>query len=166
MTPEALRARYCMGVGYPIDLVVCVALGVDMFDCVYPARTARFGVALSDEGNMQVLSLLTLLAQEVRALTSTSSAQEQKVQGRHGAARGRLLLRHVRVVFARFSSLRRRQGADGRKAADHTQHRIHDAARQPHAPSNPLRHVSPIRPRFLHQVVCSGTPPGRLAAQH
>lgn len=25
---------YCMGVGYALDLVVCVALGVDMFDCV------------------------------------------------------------------------------------------------------------------------------------
>ena len=43
-----------MGVGYPVDLVVCVALGVDMFDCVYPARTARFGVALTDDGNMQL----------------------------------------------------------------------------------------------------------------
>lgn len=32
-----------MGVGYPVDLVVCVALGVDMFDCVFPCRTARFG---------------------------------------------------------------------------------------------------------------------------
>jgi tRNA-guanine family transglycosylase len=31
---------YCMGVGYAEDLVVCVALGVDMFDCVYPTRTA------------------------------------------------------------------------------------------------------------------------------
>lgn len=35
-----------MGVGYPLDLVVCTALGVDMYDCVYPTRTARFGVAL------------------------------------------------------------------------------------------------------------------------
>ena len=25
---------------YAEDLVVCVALGVDMFDCVYPTRTA------------------------------------------------------------------------------------------------------------------------------
>ena len=41
--------RYLMGVGYPIDLVVCVALGVDMFDCVFPTRTARFGVALVNE---------------------------------------------------------------------------------------------------------------------
>lgn len=29
-----------MGVGYAEDLVVCVALGVDMFDCVFPTRTA------------------------------------------------------------------------------------------------------------------------------
>jgi queuine tRNA-ribosyltransferase catalytic subunit len=33
-------------VGYPLDLVVCTALGVDLYDCVYPTRTARFGVAL------------------------------------------------------------------------------------------------------------------------
>ena len=39
-----------MGVGYPLDLVVCTGLGVDMYDCVYPTRTARFGVALVDEG--------------------------------------------------------------------------------------------------------------------
>ncbi len=44
------RPRYLMGVGYPLDLVVCTALGVDMYDCVYPTRTARFGVALVDEG--------------------------------------------------------------------------------------------------------------------
>jgi queuine tRNA-ribosyltransferase len=42
------KPRYCMGVGYPEDILVCVALGVDMFDCVYPARTARFGSALVD----------------------------------------------------------------------------------------------------------------------
>ena len=41
------KPRYCMGVGYATDLVICVALGVDMFDCVYPTRTARFGVALA-----------------------------------------------------------------------------------------------------------------------
>lgn len=25
---------------YAVDLVVCVALGCDMFDCVFPTRTA------------------------------------------------------------------------------------------------------------------------------
>jgi len=40
------KPRYLMGVGYALDLVTCVALGIDMFDCVFPSRTARFGNAL------------------------------------------------------------------------------------------------------------------------
>ena len=44
------KPRYLMGVGYPLDLVICTALGVDMYDCVYPTRTARFGVALVQAG--------------------------------------------------------------------------------------------------------------------
>ena len=43
------KPRYLMGVGYPLDLVVCTSLGVDMYDCVYPTRTARFGTALVPE---------------------------------------------------------------------------------------------------------------------
>lgn len=43
-----------MGVGFPEDLVICVCLGVDMFDCVYPTRTARFGTAFSDEGLLKL----------------------------------------------------------------------------------------------------------------
>lgn len=34
------KPRYLMGVGFAMDLVVCCALGVDMFDCVFPTRTA------------------------------------------------------------------------------------------------------------------------------
>lgn len=34
------KPRYLMGVGFAVDLVVCSALGVDMFDCVFPTRTA------------------------------------------------------------------------------------------------------------------------------
>lgn len=47
--PES-KPRYCMGVGYADDLVVSVALGADMFDCVYPTRTARFGTAITAYG--------------------------------------------------------------------------------------------------------------------
>lgn len=36
--------------GYPEDLVVSVALGADMFDCVWPTRTARFGNAITAAG--------------------------------------------------------------------------------------------------------------------
>ncbi len=45
---------YCMGVGYAVDLVIASALGVDMFDCVYPTRTARFGTALTRFGNVSL----------------------------------------------------------------------------------------------------------------
>lgn len=45
---------YCMGIGYDVDLVVCVALGVDMFDCVFPTRTARFGHALHPSGQLSL----------------------------------------------------------------------------------------------------------------
>lgn len=34
------KPRYLMGVGFAVDLVICSALGVDMFDCVFPTRTA------------------------------------------------------------------------------------------------------------------------------
>jgi len=46
--------RYCMGVGYAEDIAVCIALGVDMFDCVFPTRTARFGTALIWSGSDHV----------------------------------------------------------------------------------------------------------------
>ncbi len=48
------KPRYLMGVGFAVDLVVCVALGCDMFDCVFPTRTARFGSALVPTGQLQL----------------------------------------------------------------------------------------------------------------
>jgi queuine tRNA-ribosyltransferase len=49
LLPEK-KPRYVMGIGYPEDLVVSVALGADMFDCVWPTRTARFGNAITKYG--------------------------------------------------------------------------------------------------------------------
>ncbi|CEJ90034.1 Putative Queuine tRNA-ribosyltransferase [[Torrubiella] hemipterigena] len=53
LLPE-LKPRYVMGIGYPEDLVVCVALGADMFDCVWPTRTARFGNAITKAGVLNI----------------------------------------------------------------------------------------------------------------
>ncbi|WP_456833816.1 tRNA guanosine(34) transglycosylase Tgt [Deinococcus sp. UYEF24] len=50
------KPRYLMGVGHPEDLVAGIALGVDMFDCVYPTRTGRFGYALTDDGRVNMNS--------------------------------------------------------------------------------------------------------------
>ena len=43
-----------MGIGYPLDIVLCTALGADMYDSVYPTRTARFGVALIEAGQLKL----------------------------------------------------------------------------------------------------------------
>ncbi len=40
------KARYFMGLGTPEDLLESVRLGVDMFDCVFPTRVARNGMAM------------------------------------------------------------------------------------------------------------------------
>lgn len=48
------KPRYLMGVGFPIDILICACLGVDMFDCVYPTRTARFGTAFTKNGNIRI----------------------------------------------------------------------------------------------------------------
>ncbi|KAJ5895381.1 Queuine tRNA-ribosyltransferase [Penicillium taxi] len=48
------KPRYVMGVGYPEDIVVAVALGADMFDCVWPTRTARFGNAIVSSGTLNL----------------------------------------------------------------------------------------------------------------
>ena len=48
------KARYLMGVGTPDCMVESVALGVDMFDCVYPTRVARNGTAMITEGRLVV----------------------------------------------------------------------------------------------------------------
>ncbi|KAL1900004.1 hypothetical protein Cpir12675_001109 [Ceratocystis pirilliformis] len=53
LLPE-LKPRYVMGIGYPEDLVVSVALGADMFDCVWPTRTARFGNAITKHGILKL----------------------------------------------------------------------------------------------------------------
>jgi len=45
---------YLMGVGTPEDLVTCVELGVDMFDCVMPTRNARNGTLFTRKGRMTI----------------------------------------------------------------------------------------------------------------
>jgi len=50
------RPRYLMGVGTPEDLVRCVALGIDMFDCVMPTRNARNGSVFTSEGKLVIKS--------------------------------------------------------------------------------------------------------------
>lgn len=48
------RPRYLMGTGTPLDLVECVARGIDLFDCVMPTRNARNGQLFTREGRLNI----------------------------------------------------------------------------------------------------------------
>ncbi|MEY2704445.1 MAG: queuine tRNA-ribosyltransferase [Bacteroidota bacterium] len=46
--------RYLMGVGTPANILECIALGVDMFDCVMPTRNAINGMLFTSEGILNI----------------------------------------------------------------------------------------------------------------
>ncbi|MDH3649304.1 MAG: tRNA guanosine(34) transglycosylase Tgt [Saprospiraceae bacterium] len=46
--------RYLMGVGTPADILECISLGIDMFDCVLPTRNARHGLLYTSEGVVNI----------------------------------------------------------------------------------------------------------------
>ena len=48
------KPRYLMGVGTPANLLECIALGIDMFDCVMPTRNARNGMLFTSEGTINI----------------------------------------------------------------------------------------------------------------
>ncbi|MCI6991241.1 MAG: tRNA guanosine(34) transglycosylase Tgt [Clostridiales bacterium] len=48
------KPRYLMGVGTPVNILEGVARGIDMFDCVLPARNARHGKLYTWEGALNI----------------------------------------------------------------------------------------------------------------
>ncbi len=48
------KPRYLMGVGTPENILECIALGVDMFDCVMPTRNARNGMLFTTQGIVNI----------------------------------------------------------------------------------------------------------------
>ncbi len=48
------KPRYLMGVGTPENILECIALGVDMFDCVMPTRNGRNGMLFTTEGIINI----------------------------------------------------------------------------------------------------------------
>jgi len=51
------KPRYLMGVGTPWNILECIALGVDMFDCVLPTRNARHGTLYTKNGVINIKNL-------------------------------------------------------------------------------------------------------------
>jgi queuine tRNA-ribosyltransferase len=48
------RPRHLLGVGSPEDLVECVSLGIDLFDCALPTRVARNAALYTHSGRINI----------------------------------------------------------------------------------------------------------------
>ena len=51
--PDA-KPRYFMGLGTPVEMLNAIERGVDMFDCVWPTRVARNGMAMTSTGRVNI----------------------------------------------------------------------------------------------------------------
>lgn len=52
LPPE--KPRYLMGVGTPWNILECIALGIDMFDCVMPTRNGRNAMLFTSKGVINI----------------------------------------------------------------------------------------------------------------
>ena len=50
----ANKPRYLMGVGTPWNILECIALGIDMFDCVMPTRNGRNAMLFTTKGIINI----------------------------------------------------------------------------------------------------------------
>ncbi|HEX6192095.1 MAG TPA: tRNA guanosine(34) transglycosylase Tgt [Chitinophagaceae bacterium] len=48
------KPRYLMGVGTPWNILECISLGVDMFDCVMPTRNGRNAMLFTSKGVINI----------------------------------------------------------------------------------------------------------------
>lgn len=48
------KPRYLMGVGTPWNILQCIDLGIDMFDCVMPTRNGRNGMLFTSQGIINI----------------------------------------------------------------------------------------------------------------
>jgi len=60
------RPRYFLGHGTPSQILDCVSLGIDLFDCVIPTRYGRNGTAFTSEGKLIIRD--SLFTKDLRPL--------------------------------------------------------------------------------------------------
>lgn len=79
------KPRYLMGVGLPENILECIALGIDMFDCVLPTRNARHGLLYTSKGviNMKNAKWINDFSPIDADSTSSLSRKYSKAYLRH-----------------------------------------------------------------------------------
>jgi len=98
------RPRYLMGVGTPEDLLLSIARGIDMFDCVMPTRSGRHCQAFTWGGRLNLRN--ARYAEDATPLDPESAcpaAQYEKAYLHHlvrsGETLGAMLLSYANVQF-------------------------------------------------------------------
>jgi queuine tRNA-ribosyltransferase len=99
------KPRYLMGVGTPLDLIECVRLGVEMFDCVMPTRNGRHGYAFTWDGALNMRN--AGFAEDTAPLDEQSSCPAARDYSRayvhhlikSGEFLGAMILSWVNTVF-------------------------------------------------------------------
>ncbi len=95
------RPRYLMGVGTPEDLILSVARGADMFDCVMPTRSGRHGQAFTWDGKVNLRN--ARYADDPRPLDETSGCPAARDYSRaylHHLVKAREILGAMLVSWA------------------------------------------------------------------
>jgi queuine tRNA-ribosyltransferase len=98
------RPRYLMGVGTPEDLLLAIARGIDMFDCVMPTRSGRHCQAFTWGGKLNLRNARH--AEDATPLDPESAcpaAQYERAYLHHlvksGETLGAMLLSYANVQF-------------------------------------------------------------------
>ncbi|ESR26569.1 tRNA guanosine(34) transglycosylase Tgt [Lutibaculum baratangense] len=95
------RPRYLMGVGTPEDMLLSVAEGIDMFDCVMPTRAGRHGQAYTRFGRLNLKNAKH--AEDLRPLDEDSDCPAMRDYSRaylHHLVRSQELLGAVLLSWA------------------------------------------------------------------
>jgi queuine tRNA-ribosyltransferase len=94
------KPRYLMGVGTPANLLECVSLGIDMFDCVMPTRNARNGMLFTTQGIINIRN---------QKWKNDFTAIDKPLQGYAGGQHSKAYLRHLihsnEILGSQISSL-------------------------------------------------------------
>ncbi|HET9274063.1 MAG TPA: tRNA guanosine(34) transglycosylase Tgt [Methyloceanibacter sp.] len=117
------RPRYLMGVGTPEDLLLSIARGIDMFDCVMPTRSGRHCQAFTWGGRLNLRN--ARYAEDATPLDPESAcpaAHYERAYLHHlvksGETLGAMLLSYANVQFYQELMARAREAiAEGRLAA-------------------------------------------------
>jgi queuine tRNA-ribosyltransferase len=116
------KPRYLMGVGTPEDLLLSIARGIDMFDCVMPTRSGRHCQAFTWGGRLNLRN--ARYAEDATPLDPESAcpaAQYERAYLHHlvksGETLGAMLLSYANVQFYQELMVRAREAIAERSLA-------------------------------------------------